>query len=188
MAEPAGVPLYRRVLGPTWDRLPEPVRALHDLSEPRRFEGRAEVRRGRGLLVGLVAALFGFPRAGTDVPVTVDLTPVAGREVWRRTFAGRSFRSVQRQSGTPGVIAERFGPFVFRLGLVLDGGRLRLEPRGWSMLGLPLPAGLSPFGDSHEGAEDGRFRFHVEIRLPVIGLVVSYRGWLEPAEARAAAE
>jgi hypothetical protein len=181
-------PLYRRVLGPAWDRLPEPVRALHEVTTPRRFEGRAEVRRGRGPLAALTAALFGFPEAGPDVPITVDLTPVDGREVWRRAFAGRSFRSVQADSGTPGVIAERFGPFEFRLGLTLDGERLRLDPRGWTLLGLPLPRGLEPFGESFETAEAGRFRFHVEIRLPLAGLVVSYRGWLEPAEARVAAE
>ncbi len=31
--------------------------------------------------------------------------------------------------------------------------------------------------------EHGRFSFRVEISLPVVGFVVRYQGWLEPAQA-----
>ena len=48
-----------------------------------------------------------------------------------------------------------------------------------------MPRWLMPGGDSFETVEDGRFRFHVEIRLPLAGLVVRYRGWLEPGIAPA---
>ncbi len=34
--------------------------------------------------------------------------------------------------------------------------------------------------DFYESAEGGRFQFHVEIRLPLFGLIVGYRGWLLP--------
>jgi len=30
--------------------------------------------------------------------------------------------------------------------------------------------------------QDGRFRFHVEIGLPLLGLIVAYRGWLVPRD------
>jgi len=65
---------------------------------------------------------------------------------------------------------------------VLDGGRLRLVVRRWSLLGLSLPLGLAPGGEAWESAVDGRFRFHVEIRHPWTGLIVRYRGWLEAEE------
>jgi hypothetical protein len=49
-----------------------------------------------------------------------------------------------------------------------------------------MPRWLMPGGDSFETVKDGRFRFHVEIRLPLAGLVVRYRGWLAPcADLRA---
>jgi hypothetical protein len=49
-----------------------------------------------------------------------------------------------------------------------------------------MPRWLMPGGDSFETVKDGRFRFHVEIRLPLAGLVARYRGWLAPcAELRA---
>jgi hypothetical protein len=67
------------------------------------------------------------------------------------------------------------------MAVVVDGDRLRMVVRGWSIFGLRLPAALAPRGDTYEGVEDGRFRFHVEIRQPVVGLIVAYRGWLAPA-------
>jgi len=66
------------------------------------------------------------------------------------------------------------------LALLIDGGRLRLLVRRWSVLGLPLPVTWAPFGDCYEHAENGRFCFHVEIGHPLTGPIVSYRGWLVP--------
>lgn len=46
---------------------------------------------------------------------------------------------------------------------------------------LPLPRALLPESRATEGAEDGRFRFDVELRAPLgLGPIVRYRGWLAP--------
>jgi hypothetical protein len=50
--------------------------------------------------------------------------------------------------------------------------------RGWRFLGIPLPRSWAPGGDAYEFAEDERFRFHVEIAHPMVGLIVRYRGML----------
>jgi hypothetical protein len=55
---------------------------------------------------------------------------------------------------------------------------MRLVVRGWSLLGLPLPASLAPRGNTFESVEDGRFHFHVEIGFAWTGPIVRYRGWL----------
>jgi hypothetical protein len=39
-----------------------------------------------------------------------------------------------------------------------------------------------PHGPAWEEVKDDRFRFHVEIILPLIGPVVRYEGWLEPVQ------
>ncbi|WP_416361782.1 DUF4166 domain-containing protein [Mesorhizobium sp. AR02] len=41
---------------------------------------------------------------------------------------------------------------------------------------------LCPRSTSFETVENGRFRFHVEISHPLTGLIVRYRGWLEPVD------
>lgn len=66
----------------------------------------------------------------------------------------------------------------FELALVFDGARLRLVPRRWSLLGIPLPRAFAPAGAAYEYAENGRFHFHVEIAHRLTGLIVRYRGWL----------
>lgn len=179
---PEGAPLYRRMLGDAWARLPEALRRLHDPGNSLTAAGRASVERGRNPVARLVAHIFGFPPAGADVPVRVTFTHGPDGEHWQRDFGGHRFASVQAegQGRSAGLLVERFGPFEFGLALVVEGGRLRLIPRRWSAFGIPIPRWLMPGGDSHETAKDGRFRFHVEIRLPLAGLVVRYRGWLEP--------
>jgi Domain of unknown function (DUF4166)/Saccharopine dehydrogenase NADP binding domain len=176
----AGVPLYRRLLGEAWDSLPAPLQVMHDLDDTLLAEGIAEVERGNGLLARLVARIVGFPQAAKEVPVRVSFTVRGGREHWRRSFAGRTFASIQEQGRGrfEWLLCERFGPLVLGMALVLEGGRLRLTVRRWSAFGIPLPRALAPRGDSYEFARDGRFHFHVEIGHPLTGLLVGYRGWL----------
>ncbi|HXJ92673.1 MAG TPA: DUF4166 domain-containing protein, partial [Terriglobia bacterium] len=97
-----------------------------------------------------------------------------------RHFAGKPFQSVQYEGRgrSAGLISERFGLATIGLAMVIDGDVLRLIVRRWSFLGIPLPSWLGPRGDNHERIVDGRFRFHVEIRFPFVGLVARYRGWL----------
>ncbi|MDH3667275.1 MAG: DUF4166 domain-containing protein [Paracoccaceae bacterium] len=175
-------PLYRRILGAAFDELPEPVRRMHEVHESLVAEGRAEVTRGGNPLARGIAALFRFPKAGRDVPVRVSFTVEDGVERWERNFDDRKLVSWQSAGKGPcrHLMAERFGPFVFGLALVVEPGRLRLVPRRWTAFGVPMPRFLMPRGESFETVEDGKFRFHVEIRLPLLGLMVRYRGWLAP--------
>ena len=182
-------PLYARILGDAWGRLPEPIRLMHDPGAGMTAMGRASVDRGRNPLARLIGGAFGFPPSAEDVPVQVTFAPMAAAtgERWKRDFGGHRFSSMQTEGTgrTAHLLAERFGPFVFGLALVVEGNRLRLVPRRWTAFGMAMPRWLMPGGDSYEAVEDGRFCFHVEIRLPLAGLVVRYRGWLEPASTTA---
>jgi hypothetical protein len=55
--------------------------------------------------------------------------------------------------------------------------------RRWTAFGISMPLAFAPAGDAFESAGGGRFDFHVEIRLPLIGRIVRYRGWLVPCTA-----
>ncbi|MGH8028653.1 MAG: DUF4166 domain-containing protein [Arenimonas sp.] len=174
--------IFQRILGDAWPALPAAVRALHGNEPMLRMAGLATVTRGRGWLARMVAAIVGFPAAGIDVPVEVQLQRDADGETWRRVFAGRAFSSRLR-AGTgraQGLIVESFGPVRVRIALVVEGDRLRFEVRGWSLWSLPLPRALAPGGDSHETQRDGRFVFHIVIEHPWTGPIVGYTGWLAP--------
>jgi hypothetical protein len=46
-------------------------------------------------------------------------------------------------------------------------------------LGLPLPSGWFAGVRAREFERDGRYHFDVGAQLPVVGLLVRYRGWLD---------
>lgn len=180
--ETAGGPLYRQILGSAFDALPPRIRQLHDSCSARRWSGTSSVVRGKGLAARLIAAIVGFPKSGNEVPVTVAFRPERGGELWTRNFGGHSFSSLQT-CGTGRnrhLLVERFGIAAFGLALLVDGDRLHLVPRRWSVLGVPMPAWLLPRGNSFETEIDGQFRFDVSIALPWLGVVVAYRGQLAP--------
>ena len=129
----SGKPIYRRMLGETYELLPQPIREMHDFAGERVAEGRARVDRGQNILARLVGEIFRFPPASDDVPVRVRFASKDGRETWTRTFGGRSFSSVQF-AGTgrsQGLLEERFGPFTFSLALAASPERLDLIVRRW---------------------------------------------------------
>ena len=136
------------------------------------------------MLARLIAAIIGFPPAGSDVPLEVSFRLRERREYWQRKFAGQSFSSTQEagRGRFEHLLCERFGLCVFGMALVIDGERMRLVLRRWSFLGVPLPVSWAPFGDCYEHVENGRFCFHVEISHPLTGPIVNYRGWLVPQE------
>ncbi|MBM2710257.1 DUF4166 domain-containing protein [Mesorhizobium caraganae] len=173
-------PLYPQVVGGAWQDLPEEIRAMHERVGT--AEGRGSVERGVGILSRLSGWLVGFPPACADLPVQVRFDAGKDGETWTRTSGSHTFSSRQfvGEGRSQRLLCERFGPLTFAMALVAEQGRLSLVLRRWSFLGLKLPMWLCPRSASYEGVEDDRFRFHVEISHPLTGLIVRYRGWLEP--------
>ncbi len=175
-------PLFARALGPAFDRLPPVVRRFHDVTARHEWRGEAEVLRGTGLLARLIAAAMGFPPAGR-VPLTLVLERAgegeSAGESWTRDFGGHVLRSRLSPAGQ-GRVTERFGPSAVLLEPRVADGGLDLPSPGARLLGIPVPRLLAPVSESIEREADGRFLFDVKGTVPLAGLVVHYRGWLEP--------
>lgn len=186
---PAAAPLYARLLGDAWDKLPPQIRAMHDLSRGLAARGRASVERGTNPLAALTGSIMRFPSAVADTALTVRFDVADGVETWTRTFGVDRFSSRQLagRGRSSRLLCERFGPLSFAMAVVWDGARLSLVMRRWTVFGVALPMWLCPRSQAYESVEDGRFAFHVEITHPMMGLVVRYKGWLAP-EAVAAPE
>ncbi|HEX8241273.1 MAG TPA: DUF4166 domain-containing protein [Allosphingosinicella sp.] len=170
-------PLYARVMGAAFDRLPPAGRALHDVCRDSGAEGEGRVERGRGLLARALAAAMRFPPEG-DWPLHVAFSEDRGVERWTRDFGGHRFASELSAKG--GRIVERFGPLRFAFDLPSGPEGLEMRLRRWSAFGLPLPLLLAPRIAAREWQEDDRFRFEVAAALPLVGPIVRYSGWLEP--------
>ncbi len=170
-------PLYARVMGAPFAALPPAVRAMHEVFADSGASGRAVVTRGRNPLARLAAFLFRFPPAGEHA-LRLSIAERGGIERWTREFSGHRFASRLREEG--GCLVERFGPLHFSFDLLLEPGGLAMKMRGWRLWRMPLPLALAPRSPAREWQEEGRFQFDVPIALPLVGLVVRYRGWLEP--------
>ena len=171
-------PPHARVMGERFNRLPPLVRAVHAGFGDSGFAGEATVTRGRHPLARLAARVFGFPPAGERVPVHVRFTDEGAETRWTRDFAGRTFASAMRTAD--GLLIERFGPLRFGFALDSEPEGLAMRLQRWRLGPLPLPRFLAPGGTAREWEADRRFHFDVPIRLPLAGLVVHYRGWLQP--------
>ena len=168
-------PLYRRVMGDRFERLPPAVASLHSVLRDGGASGRAVVTKGHNPLARIVAAVMRFPSSGKHA-LHVAFEERGGVERWTRDFSGQRFTSCLSQCGSQ--VVERFGPLRFRFDLPSDTCGLRMEMRGWSVAGLPLPLALSPRTRAREWEEDGAFHFDVAIDMPLIGRVIRYHGWL----------
>jgi hypothetical protein len=172
-------PLYARVMGPAFDRLPPMVHAVHRVCGDAGAQGEGRVTRGTNRVARLVAAAMRFPPSGT-VPVHVTFAEQDGVERWTRDFGGHRFASELSQKG--GLLVERFGAIRFAFALPSGPEGLEMQLRAWSFLNIPLPLFLAPRIAAREWEEAGRFRFDVRVAMPLVGEVIHYRGWLRPAE------
>lgn len=169
--------LFPRYLGADFAALPGEVQALHRIDGTVTWHGTASVTRGTSLWSRLIAALFRFPKAVAETPVTVTMTPRPDGEVWVRQFGTSRFRSHLRLNA--GRITERFGPFTFDLNLHVADGALHFPVTAGRIGPVPLPRRALPVSVAREYAADGRFRFDVAIHAPLTGaLIVHYKGWL----------
>lgn len=180
-------PLMAAALGrPGFEALPGAVRRVHEPQGTLRLVGEAAVEGAETAPGRWVAWLFGFPPAGDAVAVAVEIAAVPEGEGWTRRFGGRRLRSRMRPHGRPGLVREWFGPFGFDLALSADARGLRMRVVGWRLGRLPLPEALAPRSEAAESVDaEGRFRFDVPVRLPLLGRIVRCSGWLAPAPAGA---
>jgi uncharacterized protein DUF4166 len=196
-------PSFKRLLGElAWRRLAPAVRERFrwkpSAAAEIRYVGEMTVVRSSavGWVLAQLCRLIGTPLAphrGTNVPVTVMLTldrDGAG-VVWRRVyrFPNRpavACVSIKKSSAADGLIecvgggigmwlrlSERAGALHFRsTGYFCAVGRWRLALPDW------LTPGALHVAHSDEG--EGRFRFRISVRHPVLGETFFQDGVFEP--------
>jgi saccharopine dehydrogenase-like NADP-dependent oxidoreductase len=179
--------LLRRVLGPSFDVMPQPVQDAHEVADCLLLTGRASVEGAQSLAGQIAARLFGFPAAIADVPVSVEMRADRDGEIWTRSFGDARFRSrLTPLRGQSDRARERFGLVTFEMELTAGPQGLDYAITSGRLGFIPLPSFLVPRSFAKERVDTaGRFTFDVPIALPGIGLLVHYRGWLEPVSPNA---
>lgn len=149
-----------------------------------RLSGEVEIETGQGLGAAVgrrLAKKLGVPLDRPRCGFEVEIRHTEQGLLWSRHFAGGNrMVSVFEPVGhwPDGHWVERTGPITLILGVeVIDGG-WHWQPRAAKMGRLPVPLWLLPRSHAYKRIEDGRYRFSVSFSLPVLGVVLSYRGLL----------
>ncbi|WP_237064454.1 DUF4166 domain-containing protein [Microbulbifer zhoushanensis] len=153
-----------------------------------RLVGEVTLARGSGLagLVGRrLARKMNLPEPGAH-RLAVDISHDADGLHWRRSFNGTNrVDSLFRPVGNigQGYWIEETGPLSMQLTVdIIDGGWF-WRCLGVKFLGVPVPRWLIPDSRAYKVIEAGKYRFHVEFSLPILGSLVSYSGLLTAGHA-----
>jgi hypothetical protein len=173
--------LFPDLLGDeAWRRLPDVVQAMHGSTPQLHANGLADVAGAGHLPARLLRRLLGLPPPGPQQALALTIERQGTREIWTRRFTKRRMQStLDRRHDSP-LLYERLGPVTLGFALRRDGDAIDWQLRSLHVFGLPMPRALRGDVLSSSGVRDGRYHFNVDVRLPLLGQLIAYQGWLEP--------
>ncbi len=172
--------LFPQLLGDhVWRQLPPAVQAMHGAAPCLETRGMADVAGDSHLPARWLRRMLGLPQPGAGQRLTVTFERQGTREVWTRRFNHRPMRSILDCRAGSHLLYEQLGPTRLGFALRHDGDGIAWLLRSVHVLGVPLPRALRGDVLSRSGVREGRYHFQVEVRLPWIGQLVAYDGWLE---------
>jgi hypothetical protein len=174
--------LFPALLGEQWHALATPVRRMHGDAPRVHAIGQADVAGAGHLPARLLRWLLGLPEPGPAQPLELSIERHPGHETWTRRFAHGGMRSRLTRAPRGDRLQERLGPITLHFELRRTGDAIDWQLRGGNLLGLPLPRMWFGSVLAQSGAQEGRYSFHIDTRLPLLGRLVAYRGWLEPSD------
>lgn len=176
LPDPSPSSLFARLLGASFSELPASIREIHRGHPSIVVDGACSIERGGNWLAQLSATIAGMPPAAAEVPLRVEIVADAAGETWSRYFGDRLMCSRMRGQGN--LLVERLGPLTIAFRLEADPRQIRWIPQSGRVLGIPMPASVFKGIVATEYTANDRYHFEVRAALPVMGLVIHYRGWL----------
>lgn len=168
--------------------LPEVIQRMHDVHDIVEASGHADISWGNSMPSRLAARLLGMPPPGTDLPAHVQFIRTGSGEILRRRYGGSTLETLQiaGHGANRNFLLEAFGPVTLVIRLVPGSTGLALNLHRAMLFGLPLPRAFWPTLDASEQADGDTYRFRVVIGLPLVGMIIRYRGSLQPVAPESA--
>ena len=172
--------LFPRLLGDAaWHSLPAAVQGMHGSALRVVAHGAADVEGDGNMIVRTLRRLLGLPSPGLQQALEFCIEREGSRETWTRRFAGGVMRSVLDRDADSSHLLEQLGPVTLRFSLQHNVDGIDWHLNRVCVLGVPIPRAW--FGQvlSRSSTHEGRYAFAIDTRLPFVGRLVAYRGWLE---------
>lgn len=173
------VSLYRRLLGPDFDRLPLVLRTFHDSAGGGLGAGVFRVQRSTRRVARAAARALRLPPEGDQVLLTLRVTVDDGRELWERTFGTHQLRTMQWLEG--GRLLERIGAATLAFDVTGDECGMRFRSVDFRCLGVAVPRGLAITVEADVRGFEAHWEVAVVVRAPRVGVITSYEGRITPA-------
>jgi hypothetical protein len=173
--------LYSQLLGKDWLAVAENIRRAHSVGGE--LNGVFRIAYGTGLAAKQLVRWADLPRAAAAADTRLKIFSEAAGERWERRFDGKVFMTRQWK-GKDGFLVERFGEWELSFKLRVEGGNLFYDQSGARLcvgaLRIPMPRVCAPHVVAKE-MPDGAVRVLVSVmvRLPMVGQLISYDGYLD---------
>lgn len=162
-----------------WIILPPAVRRMHDGTNVD-ARGVSTVEGAMTIGARVLRRLLRLPEPGSSATLRFSLTADSDGEQWTRFFASRRMQSrLDRSPLGQGWLRERLGASTLHFELVTTPIGVDWRIRAMRIGGLPVPHLWLRGIVASSGERDGRYHFRTAARLPLVGLLVAYEGWLE---------
>ena len=168
--------LFHKLLGASFEELPAEIRRVHAGERSVWFNGECAIEHGRHWLANLAARIARMPPATSRCALRIEIAADTVGETWNRYFGDRPMSS--RLRADRGLLVEQLGPLTIAFQLQANSQQIAWTPQWGRVLGIALPASFFAGVVARESMLDGRYYFEVQAALPMVGLVISYRGWL----------
>lgn len=151
--------------------------------------GILDIDRGKSRPIRVLGRLMHLPRPAMGQPARLRIMRRAEgasiHERWIRTFGTVSLAT--RQIRTGDRIGERIGPVELRMRCRATASDIWLIPAGAAVLlgrlRFRLPDPLAPQACAHAWSSgNGAFDVEVSVRIPLLGLLMAYRGHFTEAD------
>ena len=174
--------LLRTIVGTDFDRMPEPVRRMHELTRPYTVSGTSRIMGGTNSLARLIRVIARLPRPAHRASTHIAFTPRPDGEAWNRLFGSSRFHTVMRREGAHMVEQMAALPVAFIYDVHADARGFSLRLRGLRFCGVPLPRLFWPTLSARARVWRGRYQFSTMVGFWFCGRVISYFGYLDPPE------
>jgi hypothetical protein len=174
--------IYRQILKDDFDRLAPELQAFHGFCGSARFRGECRIESGDGALARMLRRLLRLPGAVEHAGLDFELTAGTDREIWIRHFPGRVMQSTLQ--AVDGQLVEWIGPVGCWFSLEIEGGTLAMNLLRVTVFGLTWPRAWTPEVWGREHGSGGGLHFDAGVRVPGVGLLTAYRGYLHVAPAQ----
>ena len=171
--------LFPLLLGRDWDELSTPVKRMHGYSERLLARGVADVEGSQRWIVRMLRRQLGLPSPGRQQRVEVTIERSDTHELWTRRFASECMRSTLRRATHAPLLSEKLGAITLCFALIRDREAIDWRLQDARLFDLPMPRFLFGKVRARCASENGRYTFQIDTRLPLLGQLVAYRGWLE---------